>query len=95
MPKNITISEITVETQKPFMEIKDDKKIFNVENNIITQGKTAIDVLKTLPLVNVDAQDNIMLRGDSKVKILINGKENRVYANLRQIPADIIEKIES
>ncbi|MCB0725798.1 MAG: TonB-dependent receptor [Ignavibacteriae bacterium] len=94
LSKSITTEEITVEAQKPFMEIKDDKKIFNIENNILTQGKTAIDVLKTLPLVNVDAQDNIMLRGDSRIKILINGKENRVYANLRQIPADIIEKIE-
>lgn len=94
MSQNITTEEITVEAKKPFMEIRDDKKIFNVEDNIITQGKTAIDVLKTLPLVTVDGQDNIMLRNDSRIKILINGKENRMYQNLRQVPADIIERVE-
>ena len=94
MSQNITTEEITVEAKKPFMEIRDDKKVFNVEDNIITQGKTAIDVLKTLPLVTVDGQDNIMLRNDSRIKILINGKENRMYQNLRQVPADIIERIE-
>src|SRR5690606_15975477 len=94
MSQNITTEEITVEAKKPFMEIRDDKKIFNVEDNIITQGKTAIDVLKTLPLVTVDGQDNIMLRNDSRIKILINGKENRMYQNLRQVPDDIIERIE-
>lgn len=94
MSQNYTTEEIVVETKKPFMEIRDDKKIFNVENNIITQGKTAIDVLKTLPLVTVDGQDNIMLRNDARIKILINGKENRMYSNLRQVPADIIERVE-
>lgn len=94
MSQNFVTEEIVVETKKPFMEIRDDKKIFNVEDNIITQGKTAIDVLKTLPLVTVDGQDNIMLRNDARIKILINGKENRMYTNLRQVPADIIERVE-
>lgn len=94
MGKDIKTEEIQVESQRPFMEIQDDKKIFNVANNVITQGKTAIDVLKTLPLVTVDGSDNVMLRGDARIKILVNGKENRMYNNLRQVPADLIEKIE-
>ena len=94
MSQNYMTEEIVVETKKPFMEIRDDKKIFNVGDNPITEGKTAIELLQTLPLVSVDADDNVMLRGDRRIKILINGKENRMYSSLRQVPANMIEKVE-
>ena len=94
-----TTEEIKVESEKSAIELTGDKKIFDVEKALTTQGGNAIDVLKKLPSVSVDADGNISLRGSQNVKIMLNGKPagldgpNRTTI-LEQIPADQIANIE-
>src|SRR3990170_2511203 len=75
--QNVTTEEILVEEEKGLIQFSADKKIFNVSKSIITKGGTAIDVLKKTPLVDVDMNDNVSLRGSRNVKILIDDKPMR------------------
>jgi outer membrane receptor protein involved in Fe transport len=91
--------EIKVESEKSAIELTADKKVFDVEKSLPTNGGNAIDVLKKLPSVSVDADGNISLRGSQNVKILLNGKpagldgQNRTNI-LEQIPANQISNVE-
>jgi len=91
--QNISTEEILVEEEKGLIQFSADKKIFNVSKSLITKGGTAIDVLKKTPLVDVDINDNVSMRGSQNVKILIDDKPMR-FASLKQVPADAIERIE-
>lgn len=91
--QNVTTGEILVEEDKSMVEFTADKKIFNVSQSALTKGGTAIDVLKKVPMVDVDMNDNVSLRGSQNVKILVNDKPSR-FTSLKQIPADAIEKVE-
>jgi outer membrane receptor protein involved in Fe transport len=91
---NISTQEIDIEAQKPTVQITAEKKVINVENNMVTKGESAIDLLRRVPLVQVDNNDNVMLRGSSNVKFLVNGKPSALTDNLDQIPADQIKNIE-
>jgi outer membrane receptor protein involved in Fe transport len=82
--------------EKELMETKIDKKIYNVSKDISVQGGTGLDVIKNMPSVEVDEQENISLRGDKGVQILIDGRPTTISASqmLKQIPASSIERIE-
>jgi outer membrane receptor protein involved in Fe transport len=91
--------EIEVEADAPMFENQLDKKVFNVEKTIISESGSAVDVLKNVPSVTVDADGNVSLRGSSNVKILINGRPSAMLGNdpsavLEQIPSKMIESIE-
>lgn len=88
-----TTEEITVESEAPVMELKDEKKVFNIEKILSTKGGTAIEVLKKIPMVDVDANDNVTLRGSTNARILVDNKPMK-FASLRQIPADAIKTVE-
>lgn len=94
-----TTEEIEVTSEKPMMEMDFDKKVYNVQDNLVTQSGTATDVLKNIPSVSVDADGNVSVRGSSNIKILINGKPSSMLGGqdnnvLDQIPSDNIEKVE-
>ena len=91
--QSVTTEEIVVEDQKGLLNIVGDKKVFDVSKSIITKGGTALDVLKKVPLVDVDMDDNVSLRGSKNVKILIDDKAPK-FASLKQIPAEAIDKVE-
>jgi outer membrane receptor protein involved in Fe transport len=85
--------EILIQDEKPFMEFNDDKKVFNIDKIMLSKNGTAIDVLKKLPMIDVDANDNISLRGSANVLILIDNKSMK-FSSLRQLPADAILTVE-
>ncbi|HEX2534922.1 MAG TPA: outer membrane beta-barrel protein, partial [Chitinophagaceae bacterium] len=68
-----------------------DKKVFNVESNMVSVGGTAVDVMKNVPSVNVDIDGNVTLRNASP-QIYIDGRPSTL--TLDQIPADAIESVE-
>ena len=75
-----------------------DRRVFNVGKDISTSGASALEVLNSVPSVNVSIEGDISLRGSSGVQVLINGKPS-VLADgssnaLGTITADMIEKIE-
>jgi iron complex outermembrane receptor protein len=90
---DVTTEEIDVESEKGLVQFSADKKIFNVSESALNKGGTALDVLKKTPLVDVDLNDNVTLRGSQNVKILIDDKPSR-FASLKQVPAESIERIE-
>jgi outer membrane receptor protein involved in Fe transport len=95
----MTTKEIEVEAEAPVFENQLDKKVFNVEKTIVSESGSAVDVLKNVPSVTVDADGNVSLRGSSNVKILINGRPSAMLGNdpsavLEQIPSKMIESIE-
>ena len=94
-----TLSDVSVVAEKPIMELKVDKKVFNVEKNTTTAGGSAADVLQNVPSVSVDVDGNVSLRGKSDVTILIDGKPSTllgtdVASALQSLPAGSIESVE-
>ncbi|OGU16655.1 MAG: hypothetical protein A2X61_16275 [Ignavibacteria bacterium GWB2_35_12] len=90
--------EVNVTAEKPHVEFSAGKKIFNIEKDIVASGGNAIDVLKNIPSVEVDIDNNVSLRGSGSVQFLINGKPSTMLSSgtsaLEQIPASMIENIE-
>ena len=69
-----TLEEVELIAEKSTMEIKLDKKVYNVGKDMTVKGGTASDVLDNVPSVTVDADGVVSLRGNENVRILINGK---------------------
>ncbi len=98
-PKDSTLGEVLVEVERPEMELKLDKRVFNIQSDQSNAGKNAADILDNIPSVSVDAEGNIALRGSGNVRILIDGKPSTLVGMssndaLRQIQGDMIERIE-
>lgn len=96
---NTTTDEIVVESEKSQIEFRPDKKVFNVGKNITNQGSSVIDLLKEIPSVTVDQDNNISLRGSEGVKIMIDGRPSGLEGTnrgdmLAQISATQVESIE-
>ncbi|PHQ56613.1 MAG: TonB-dependent receptor [Lutibacter sp.] len=93
------LDEIEIIAEKSTVEIRLDKKIYNVGKDMTVKGGTASDVLDNVPSVSVDVEGNVSLRGNENVRILINGKPSGLVGlsgtdALRQLPAEAIEKVE-
>ncbi len=90
------LDEVKVITEKSSIETRLDKKIFNVGKDLITKGGSANDILNNVPSVSVNTIGTVSLRGNSSVRILINGKPSVMTQNngLEQIPAESIERVE-
>ncbi|ABQ07725.1 TonB-dependent receptor domain-containing protein [Flavobacterium johnsoniae] len=86
------LNTVVVNSQKKQIQKTNEGFVFNAVSNISQTGGTAIDMLKNIPTVAVDADDAISLRGKTPL-ILINGK-NSAVTNMNQIPASSIESIE-
>lgn len=91
-----TLDAVEITADKPLVQFNLDKKVINVEQNLVSAGGSAIDVLQNTPSVTVDVEGNVSLRGNSNVTVLINGKPSGLSnsAILEQIPAGSIENIE-
>ncbi len=91
------LGEVIVRAETSTVDIKLDKKVYNVGKDMIVKGGTANDVLNNVPSVTVDADGNVSLRGNENVKIFIDGRPSNaanIATALQQIPADAIDKIE-
>ncbi len=85
------LEAVTVTANKPLVRLDADKKIFNVEKNIVSAGGTALDVMKNVPSVNVDIDGNVTLR-NAAPQLYVDGRPTTL--TLDQIPADAIESVE-
>ena len=91
------LNEIVVRSDKSTVEIKLDKKVYNVGQDMMVKGGTVSDVLDNVPSVSVDVEGNVSLRGSDNIRILIDGRPSyavNIAEALRQIPADAIDKVE-
>lgn len=93
------LDEVEVVAERTTVELRLDKKIYNVGQDLTVRGGTVSDVLDNVPSVSVDVEGNVELRGNGDVRILINGKPSALTGlnstdALRQLPAESIEKVE-
>jgi outer membrane receptor protein involved in Fe transport len=93
------LDEIIVISEKSTVDLRLDKKIYNIGKDMTVKGGTASDVLDNVPAVNIDPEGTISLRGNESVRILIDGKPSELIGlndvnALRQLPSDAIEKVE-
>lgn len=93
------LDAVEVVGEKTTVEVRLDKKIYNIGKDLTTSGATVSDALNNVPSVNVDVEGAISLRGNENVRILINGRPSALAGfgstdALRQLPADAIEKVE-
>lgn len=94
-----SLDEIELVGERTEVEIRLDKRIYNVGKDITVRGGSVADVLDNVPSVSVDVEGNIALRGNENVRILINGKPSGLVGlsgpqGLRSLPAESIEKVE-
>ncbi len=85
------LENVTVTATKPGLQLGIDRKIFNVDKNLVSAGGTAIDVMRNVPSLNVDIDGNVTMRNNSP-QIFVDGRPTTM--TLDQIPADAIESVE-
>ena len=93
------LDEVEVRAERTQVEIRLDRKIYNVGQDITVKGGNVSDVLANIPSIDVDFDGNISLRGNNNVRILINGKPSGLVGlsgpqGLRSLPSESIEKVE-
>ena len=94
-----SLDEVFIIAEKSTVEIRLDKKIYNVGKDMTVKGGTASDVLDNVPSVDVDPEGVVSLRGSENVRILIDGKPSALLGlsgadALKQLPSDAIERVE-
>ncbi|MDD7887622.1 outer membrane beta-barrel protein [Flavivirga sp. 57AJ16] len=94
-----SLGEVEIIAERTTVEIKLDKKIYNIGKDLTTAGGTVSDALNNVPSVSVDIEGGISLRGNENVRILINGKPSAMAGFgdtnvLSQLPAEAIERVE-
>jgi len=94
-----SLQEVTITVQKPAIEFGADGVTYNVGSSVLAEGSTATDVLKNVPMVQVDIDGNATIAGKKSTRVFIDGKPSDYMTSniadlLNVLPSDAIEKIE-
>jgi len=97
--EGVALEEVTVQGQRELIEERVDRTIYKAENDRTTAGGDATDVLRRVPMLSVDLNGNVSMRGSSNILVLIDNRPSAIAASsiadaLRQIPADEIKAVE-
>jgi len=93
------IKGVEVVAQKPLVKADIDKLTYDIESDPDSKTNTVLDMLRKVPLVTVDGDDNIKVKGNGNFKVYINGKPNNMISNnpsqvLKSMPASSIKSVE-
>jgi outer membrane receptor protein involved in Fe transport len=98
-PSADVLDQLEITAERSQMELRLDKRVFNVGKDLSNLGGTASDVLDNIPSINVDTDGTVSLRGSQNVRILINGKPSGLIGSdpanaLKMFQADMIDRVE-
>lgn len=98
-PSTKQLKDVAIVAARPLMKQEVDRISYDVAADPESKSLTALDMMRKVPLLTVDANDNIQLKGSGNYKILVNGKESGLFAKnpsdvLRSMPATNVVKIE-
>ncbi|HTH81698.1 MAG TPA: outer membrane beta-barrel family protein [Mucilaginibacter sp.] len=93
------LKEVAIVADKPLIKQEVDRISYDLQADPESKGSNVLQMLRKLPYVSLDADENILLKGNSSYKILINGKPSSMVERnprdiLRSIPASTIQRIE-
>ncbi|MDO4755943.1 MAG: TonB-dependent receptor, partial [Parabacteroides sp.] len=94
------LKEVTVTAQKPLVKVEVDKLTYSMEEDPESKTNNALDMFRKVPMVTVDGEDKIQLKGSSNYKIYMNGKPSNLLSGdnasevLKSMPASTIKNIE-
>ena len=93
------LQEVKVMAEKLLIEVDVDKITYNVSADPDSRSITTLEILRKVPLITIDAEDNISLNGSNSYRILINGKRSSLFVNnvsdvFKSMPASLIKSIE-
>lgn len=96
---NQRLGEVTVTAQKPLVKVEIDKLTYSLEDDPEAQTSTTLDMLRKVPMITVDGEDKIQLKGSTNFKIYMNGKPSNLLSNnpsdvLKSMPANSVKNIE-
>ncbi len=94
-----TLEGVEITAERSMMEYQLDKRVVNVDKNIVSSGGSATDVLENVPSVSVDQDGNVSLRGSGNVTVLVDGRPSELLGSdlqtvLEQIPSSTISSVE-
>jgi len=92
----LMLDEVEISSSRPLINYEIDKKIINVEDQINTDGQSAIEILENIPSITISAEGTVSLRGSSSFTLLIDGIPTIMDASdyLASIPASTVKEIE-
>lgn len=90
---------VTVQARKPLVKMETDKMTYDVQADEESKSHTVLDMLRKVPMVTVDGQDNITVNGSSSFKVLVDGKPSPMFSSnpsqvFKSMPATTVKKIE-
>ncbi|MDB5150473.1 MAG: hypothetical protein JWQ57_4493, partial [Mucilaginibacter sp.] len=93
------LKEVTITAEKPIIRQKADRIIYDMKADPESKGNNVLNMMRKIPYLSLDGDDNLLMKGNSSFKVLINGKptgslESNLKAVLKSIPASTIERIE-
>lgn len=93
------LSGVEVVARKPLVKADIDKLEYDIESDPDSKSNTILEMLRKVPMVTVDGEDNIKVNGSSSFKVYVNGRPNNMMSNnptevLKSMPANTIKKIE-
>jgi Outer membrane receptor proteins, mostly Fe transport len=94
-----SLKEVSVVATRPLIKAEADKITYDTEQDPEAKSSTVLDLLRKVPMVTVDGQDNIQLKGASNFKFFLNGKPTNMFNNnpgqiLKSMPANMVKNIE-
>ncbi len=99
MTEGAMMKTVTVEAQKPLVKVDVDKITYSIEADPDSKTSNGLEMLRKVPLLAVDGDENITLNGQSNYKVLVNGKSSSMMSKnfkevIKSLPANSIKDIE-